>query len=79
MEEYRAIIRDFLQKNRNIKELSDDDDLFKSGFVDSLFSLQLIVFLEKNFKIKISNKEIKEENFKTVNNIVGTVTRLTNK
>lgn len=73
MEEYKKIIRDFLQKSKNINNFSDDDDLFKGGYVDSLFSLQLIVFLEKTFKFKFNNKDIKEDNFRSINVIANTI------
>ena len=68
-------VKQFLKKRKNVN-INDDDDLFKSGFVDSLFALQLILFLEKEFNIKISNKDISEENFRTLNNIADTVKRL---
>ena len=72
-------IKTFLEQQSKNVNINDDDDLFKNGFVDSLFALQLILFLEKEFKIKISNKDINEDNFRTINNIVDTVNRLLKK
>ena len=69
-------IRAFLEENKKVSGLSDDEDLFKKGYVNSLFALQLVMFLESTFKIKIKNKDIKEENFRTINNICETVSRL---
>jgi len=46
------------------------------GFVDSLFALQLVMFVEKEFKIKVSNKEINEDNFRSVDAIAETVSRI---
>ena len=74
--ESKEKIRKFLMENKNIKELKDDDDLFKCGFVDSLFAFKLVLFLEVEFKIKIKNKDINEENFRTIQNIDETVQRL---
>ncbi|HEX9063066.1 MAG TPA: phosphopantetheine-binding protein [Clostridia bacterium] len=79
MEEYKQKIREFLAKNKKIDNLADDDDLFKMGFVNSLFALQLVNFLEKTFKIKLSNKLITEENFRTINNITNTIMKSMNK
>jgi acyl carrier protein len=79
MEEYKEKIREFLKKNKKIDMLADDDDLFKKGFVNSLFALQLVNFLEKTFKIKLGNKDINEENFRTVNNITNTVMKTINR
>ena len=56
--------------------LSDDDDLFKNGFADSLFALQLIMFLEREYKIRIPDKKINEDNFRSVNAIINTLTSI---
>jgi acyl carrier protein len=69
----RDRIRGFLAQNRKIDRLADDDDLFEKGFVNSLFALQLIMFLEKEFKTKIPNSLINEDNFRSVDAIVKTV------
>ena len=69
-------IKEFLEKNRKISNLDEDEDLFKKGYVNSLFALQLVMFLESTFSIKIKSKEITEDNFRTVNNIYETVKRL---
>jgi acyl carrier protein len=68
--------RGFLAKSKNIVSLGDGDDLFEKGFVNSLFALQLIMFLEKEFKIKIPAKSISEDNFRSVGAIVGTVSAI---
>jgi acyl carrier protein len=72
-------IKKFLAQNKNIDGLADGDDLFEKGFVDSLFALQLIMFLEREFKIHIPNEVIKEDNFRSVERIVATVAALTGK
>ena len=72
-------IRGFLLKQKKNSVLEDDDDLFKGGYVNSIFALQLVMFLEKEFSIKITNKDINEDNFRTVNAIWETVERLMEK
>jgi acyl carrier protein len=79
MEEYKEQIREFLKKTKKVDMLNDDDDLFKKGFVNSVFALQLVNFIEKNFKIKLKNKDITEENFRSINNIINTVSKTMNK
>ncbi len=79
MEEYKEKIREFLKKNKKIETLADDDDLFKRGFVNSIFALQLVNFLEKTFKIKFNNKDITENNFRSINKITETIMKTMNK
>ena len=69
-------IRRFLSQNKNIDGISDDDDLFENGFVNSLFALQLIMFIEKEYKIRIPDEKIKEDNFRSVNAIINTVSSI---
>jgi methoxymalonate biosynthesis acyl carrier protein len=54
-----------------------DDDIFSLGFVNSLFAMQLVMFLEKEFKIKIENSDLEMDNFRTINAIVEFVNRKT--
>ena len=60
-------------KSKKISGIENDTDLFKGGYVNSLFALEIVMFLEKEFKIKMKNKDITEKNFKTVNSIAATV------
>ena len=76
MENIKIKIREFIGKKNKKKTFEDSDDLFKLGFVDSLFALQLVMFVEKEFKIKVSNKEINEDNFRSVDAIAETVSRI---
>lgn len=79
MDDIKEKVRSFLNKNKSTAQIKDDDDLFEKGFVDSLFSLQLIMFLEKQFRIRIKNKDIKEDNFRSIDKIAETVDRLMKK
>ena len=54
-------------------DINVDTYLFKGGYVNSLFALEVVMYLEKEFKIKIKNKDITEKNFKTVAQIAKTV------
>lgn len=75
MKQYKAEIRTFFQEKRKHTVPDDDTDLFESGFVDSLFAIEIVVFLEKTFKIKIKNKEITKDNFRNINEIAAVVAR----
>lgn len=79
MDDIKLKIRNFLAETKPVNEIKDEDDLFEKGFVDSLFALQLIMFIEKEFKLRIKNKDINEDNFRSIDNIAATVTRLLKK
>lgn len=73
MDEIKVKIRAFLSRFSRKHELGDDEDIFALGFVNSLFSMQLVMFLEKEFLIRIENNDIDMNNFKTINNIAKLV------
>jgi methoxymalonate biosynthesis acyl carrier protein len=56
-------------------ELSDDEDIFSLGFVNSMFAMQLVTFVEHEFCITIENEDLELDNFRTVNAIAGLVER----
>lgn len=60
-------------KLKNITDIQTDTDLFKGGYVNSLFALEIVMFLEKEFKIKIKNKDITEKNFRTIDSMAAVI------
>jgi acyl carrier protein len=70
----KAKTREFLGKQIRA-DFDDDQDLFATGVLNSLFALQLVVFVEKEFQITVSNEDLDLENFKGVNAIAGFVAR----
>lgn len=71
MEEKIIKIRTFLSKFFRKHELQEDEDIFALGFVNSLFAMQLVMFLEKEFGIVIDNKDLDLNNFRTIKAIVA--------
>jgi methoxymalonate biosynthesis acyl carrier protein len=63
----RATVRGFLLRSINIPEVGDDEDLFESGIVNSLFAVQLTTFIEKTFRIEITSDDLDIANFKSLN------------
>jgi methoxymalonate biosynthesis acyl carrier protein len=58
-----------LQKIGGDAPLNSDDDIFEQGLVNSMFALQLVMYLEKEFSIKIENDDLQLSNFNTVDHI----------
>lgn len=69
----REFIKDHLKILENDVIIKDDDNIFELGFVDSLFALQLINFIEEEFNIELENKDLNISNFSTVNSIVNVI------
>lgn len=70
MDEQKDKIRTFLSKHIRNHELNDDADIFGLGFVNSLFAMQLVMFVEREFGITVENEDLNMENFQSVNAIV---------
>jgi len=77
MKETRTKVRNFLAGFFNHANVQDDQDFFALGFVNSLFAMQLVLFVEKEFGITIANEDLNIDNFKTVNAIAHLVERKT--
>lgn len=69
-------IFEFFKEKGISSDLKADTDLFSGEYINSLFALEMVVYLESTFKIKIKNRDINEENFRTVANITALVERL---
>ena len=63
----RDTIKNFILESINIPNLQDDDNLFESGIVNSLFAIQLMTFLEKTFNIEVTMDDLSMDNFESVN------------
>lgn len=73
----RETIRAFVSSNLNIfgdeVSFTDADNIFQSGLVSSLFAVQLIAFLEKQFGIRIANEDMNLGNFSSIDRMVAFV------
>lgn len=58
-----------LARGKGIGDLSETDDLVEAEVMDSLGIMKLILFMEENFQIKISDDDLTLENFKSIETI----------
>ena len=77
MNEIKVKIKAFLSKFFGNHDLQPDEDIFTLGFVNSMFAMQLVLFVEQEFKIAIENEDLEFENFRTINSIANLVERKT--
>ena len=72
-------IRVFIEKNLmafdDEAQFSDEDNIFELGFVNSLFAMSLLNYIEKEFKLVVGNDELDIINFNSINNIVALIKR----
>lgn len=67
---YAEKISEYIMMNTNLNSIDYNLDIFEEGLVSSLFAIELMTFLEKNFDVKVTMDDLDMENFKCVNNIV---------
>lgn len=66
-------LRDYLEGHFPGHELRDDDQIFALGFVNSLFAMQLVLFVERDFDLKLSPNDLDFDNFASINAIAKLV------
>jgi acyl carrier protein len=59
-------IRIFVGDHVPAAEFADEDDLFGDGLVNSLFALELVMFLEQEFSFEVESDDLELENFCSV-------------
>ena len=69
----RDRIRAFLAPQLAGHQLGDNEDYFALGLVNSLFAMQLLVFVENEFDVKVGPEQMVFDNFRTVNGLVRLV------
>ena len=68
-------LRSFLSRVISVDKLSDEDELFTTGLMNSLFAMQLVLFVENEFHVHILDDELSLDNFKSI----GSIARLVNR
>jgi len=76
----RARIRGYILENLlftdDPSQLPDDASLLDRGIIDSTGVLEIVLFLEEQFGIKVKDSDMLPENFDTVDRMAQFVVRL---
>ena len=64
-------LRTFIGKFIRSKTFKNSDNIFEAGFVNSMFVMELIMFVEKEFSLTVDNTELKLSNFASVDAMCG--------
>lgn len=78
MSELKQKIRRFVVSNflfGEEQDLADDTSLLEKGIVDSTGVLELVAYLEQEFRIKVEDRELVPENLDSILSVVGYLAR----
>jgi methoxymalonate biosynthesis acyl carrier protein len=70
-----ATIAAFIHQRYPQVEFAHDEDIFSLGFVNSLFAMELVMFVEKTFGFTVPTEELRIDNFRTIDSIAALVRR----
>lgn len=73
----KAEIRQFLSKYFRNYDVQDHEDIFSLGFVNSLFAMKLILFVEQTYNVTIEDDDLDIDNFRTINALADLIQRKT--
>jgi methoxymalonate biosynthesis acyl carrier protein len=67
MPEASRVIQGFLESQFRKHAFADvEEDIFNAGFVNSLFAMKLVVFLEKEFSLAVGPEDLDLANFRSI-------------
>jgi methoxymalonate biosynthesis acyl carrier protein len=71
-------IRGFILRAARLRALKDDEELFSSGLVTSLFAMQLIQHIEREYPIFVEGEDMSVQTFRSVDAVSDYVLRKLN-
>ncbi|HEY3748347.1 MAG TPA: hypothetical protein VGL80_04035 [Pseudonocardiaceae bacterium] len=75
MSDQLATIRAFVANHVGGLEFGDDEDFFETGYVNSLFAVQIVMFVESTLGVPVVDGDLDIANFSTINRIDGYANR----
>jgi methoxymalonate biosynthesis acyl carrier protein len=73
----RDKLRSFIAERYPTAAIEDDDDIFELGFINSLFAMEIVLFIESSYEIVIPTEDLTRENFSTVASMANLVVKST--
>lgn len=75
MTDDKQALRDFVGRFMRGRELRDDEDVFATGYVNSMFAMQLVQFVEQAFGVTVEGEDMEIDNFRSIDAMAGFVQR----
>ena len=66
-------ISEFLSQFISETDIDPDVNLFESGLVNSLFAMQLLLYVEQEFGLQVTNEDLDIKNFRSLNALTNFV------
>ena len=66
-------VRAFLGRYFRNQELRDDEDMFAKKIINSVAAMDLVLFIEKQFSVRLGPGDLKLDNFRTISAIVAMI------
>lgn len=77
MDDTRAVVKNYILKKRLLRgdpgKLTDDTELKQSRILDSLATVELAMFLEEHFRIKLEASDLEAGNLVSIASIASLV------
>jgi len=71
----REKLREFVGRFFRGHDLQDGEDLFATGYVNSMFAMQLVQFVESSFGVTVESEELEMDNFRSIDALSAFVER----
>lgn len=69
----RTAVREFVARHTGGGQIDDEEDMFASGLVNSLFAVQLVMWVERSFGTPIVGADLDFANIRSVSAIASFV------
>jgi acyl carrier protein len=71
----RTMVREFIAQHTGSARIDDEENMFANGLVNSLFAVQLVMWIERNFGTPIEGADLDFANIASVSAIASFVDR----
>jgi len=65
-QDVEVVVRAFLEGSLDSEPLDRDADVFALGYVNSLFALELVTFVERRFGVEVDTDDLELDNFRSI-------------
>jgi acyl carrier protein len=73
--EIRQKLREFVGRFFRGHDLQDGEDIFATGYVNSMFAMQLVQFVESSFGVTVESDDLEMDNFRSIDALAAFVER----